>query len=802
MSPTKRALLIASPYGGLRGPVNDGEKMAAVLEKLGFEIRKCYGDDATHAGIWRAWETLIEDTTVDDAVVVYYSGHGGLVTSQIHPDPEKHAESEATPWRYQFLVPVDFDETEPDDFRGITEVEISYLLKETTNRTHNVTVILDCCHAGRMAREPSFGGQATPKSLLNVQYCDVERNIKKIARRKVNAPGGEEYLEGNPHAVRIAAAAVFETAWEYPDANDQWTGALTDALAKALEEAQSHQISWRITMLRVREIVNAKFPMQHPQAEGPETRLHFSTELGVSAALQLKIQDDMPVIQAGSIAGVREGNIYSVVPFRSVTETSSAEIAEAHVTFVNGFEALVDLKYVGEETPLPPEGALAYPKSEALNPWPIEVDFEPPPILEEHIRASQHIRLCTPEEKDMVIGMIKHAGTRMTFQTRLGTEIAALEVGEASGPVNYRKIIDAAERLARAQHLLALQTSADERLQHSVDVQVGLVVSGKRDRIIRPRGDDQLEKGSKLHITLKNDGEHPVYATVLDVNVAGEISLVSNSSPQGIELLPGRSYTIGANRLGVLKGLSLSWPAHVPQDQPVHERLIVILTCAPISLWHLADPSRPRTTRNRSLSSLEKLTMQISYGGSRDIRQESDVDGIFYDIIHVPFTLWPPVVSSEQSLLAADMATLSVDGNPSNTADGTSEHQAAVSPTKLPPPELVTDKLDIPSLPPGLDPAPKGVISGIIRAYQKVPPCVWVVNQHTEEITVVVSKYRPNRILTEGGINASFPAAGANLSATVGLPILLPYKRTKLLTPTTTDLPKPRHEENSHTAGP
>jgi hypothetical protein len=48
-----------------------------------------------------------------------------------------------------------------------------------------------------------------------------------------------------------------------------------------------------------------------------------------------------------------------------------------------------------------------------------------------------------------------------------------------------------------------------------------------------------------------------------------------------------------------------------------------------------------------------------------------------------------------------------------------------------------------------------------------VPPCVWVINQQVEDITVVVSKYRPNRLLTDGGVSASSTGGGLNFGTTV-----------------------------------
>ncbi len=63
--------------------------------------------------------------------------------------------------------------------------------------------------------------------------------------------------------------------------------------------------------------------------------------------------------------------------------------------------------------------------------------------------------------------------------------------------------------------------------------------------------------------------------------------------------------------------------------------------------------------------------------------------------------------------------------------------------------------------------AAQTIFGGWARAIQGIPACVWVVNQHSEEITVVVSKYRPNRLLSGVDISASGTGAGASYSTTV-----------------------------------
>ncbi|KAI9035713.1 uncharacterized protein KD926_002964 [Aspergillus affinis] len=169
MSSTQRALLIEAPFEGLNGTLYDAQSILRVLESKGFVAETCFGEDATRSGIFQAWERLIFETTEDDAVVLYYSGDGGLVQS---PQGDKSVETDddTRPWRYQFLVPVDYNQSTEDDFRGILDVEISHVLRQLNERTRNVTVILDCCYSGRMFRAPMLEGQARQKSLKDVQF--------------------------------------------------------------------------------------------------------------------------------------------------------------------------------------------------------------------------------------------------------------------------------------------------------------------------------------------------------------------------------------------------------------------------------------------------------------------------------------------------------------------------------------------------------------------------------------------------------------------------------------------------------
>lgn len=61
----------------------------------------------------------------------------------------------------------------------------------------------------------------------------------------------------------------------------------------------------------------------------------------------------------------------------------------------------------------------------------------------------------------------------------------------------------------------------------------------------------------------------------------------------------------------------------------------------------------------------------------------------------------------------------------------------------------------------------QGIFGALSRTVRRPPPCVWVVNEHSEEITVVISQYRPSRLWSGTDLNASASGAGLGFSTTV-----------------------------------
>ncbi|KAF7587637.1 hypothetical protein BBP40_006921 [Aspergillus hancockii] len=644
MAPDMRALLISSPYNGLLGPANDIRLMGSVLERKGFTLTECSGLNATRDGIKSAWSKLIQQCSDKDVVVIYYSGHGGLVQSPIHltADSEHRANGEKAPWRYQFIVPIDYDKTAEDDFRGVLDVELSHLLRDTTQKTKNVTVILDCCHSGRMSRDPSLGTKAVPRYIAEQEHQRIGAYVEMLREKGVLK--GETFLEGNPHAVRIVACQTSESAFEYETTSRSWCGAFTEALAQALEESDGQEVSWSTTLLRVGQLVNVRFPQQHPHAEGPHARMPFTLK-EASRSFFLNMEGDVAILSAGRVGGVRENNVYAVYPFTSGAGNSPCKIAIAFVTNVGGFRSRVHLEFEGEEKSIPAEGAKAVLEQEALYEWPIEfpAGLEGLQLL---VDESTYLRPRNADDKD-TLAVIRQSGPTIEVVNSKGIPISARTAhSKISLPQVVNDIVIDAEELARGHHLLGLDCeSPEERLPHRIKIEFGLVVKGKRERIIPQDGTGYLADGDRVYINLRNEGDNTVYISLFDVNVAGEISYLSPSSPMGIDLESGRSYTLGALDLdrGLL-GMPVTWPDQVPRRKEVDERLVVVVTSSPVNIGYLGIPRNGTKLRSSgkapgNQSSLEQLIDTISTAGRRTIKATEESPSIRYDIIQIPFTL-------------------------------------------------------------------------------------------------------------------------------------------------------------------
>ncbi|GHJ48957.1 hypothetical protein Cs7R123_62990 [Catellatospora sp. TT07R-123] len=295
----RTALLVGAQTFGLSGVHADVEAMAERLERRGFEVRCRIGADAARDAVLDALERLVRDAREPDAVVVYFSGHGGLVTA-----PPALVQGRTPVPRLQFLVPTDHDPAS-GEFRGITAAELSVLLARLTRTTPNVATVLDTCHAANMVRDDGVRVKALPR----LAYLDVAEHLDRLGPDLSLL-----HLLGNPRVIRLAACRRDQAAYEYTGAGGRRVGVFTEALTRELDEVGDDRITWADLVRRVRARMRAAGWEQRPEAEGPVGRLLFRSRSRPGHG-----EEDTPIpvrCDLGAAVVVEWGQVVDGVPRR------------------------------------------------------------------------------------------------------------------------------------------------------------------------------------------------------------------------------------------------------------------------------------------------------------------------------------------------------------------------------------------------------------------------------------------------------------------------------------------------------
>jgi hypothetical protein len=632
----RRALLIGSQTGGLTGVHGDVEVLGDALRSHDFDVTAIIEGDATYDAILGSYDDLIAGTQADDAVVVYYSGHGGR-------SPNRSAgEDPSAPTWLQYILPTDIDDRSGGRFRGILAEELSELQRRLTERSQNVTTIFDCCHSARMFRDPNLVPKADDSR--GFPWEAVEARWKQVAQRATGRLG-----DVNPYAVQVVACEPDQSAYEFANSSIGGAhGALTAELVSVLRRPDALQLTWREVIEIVRPAILDIVPVQRADILGPQAdRLLFSLDgkdtVGVVAVTE---SGGHLWIERAALFGVAEGDRYAVVAPGGELTSPWAEVA---VDLVAGDRARLAHSAATPESALP-AGALAYPIEVSLGRRPVAVR---PPEHPDHarlvdaLRTSTSVRVADESSRGLL------AAIDITDQGLIFADAQGEPFWAAARPADANTIAQLDEslvKLARATHVreLGSGTGASELREPS---DASMVVSYSRiDATTREelpiRTGEHLYNGDLIAIRAFNGARENRYLSVLDVGLTGGISILTNSSPAGIAVAAGETTVVGENAAHVLEGIELYWPEGLPAATPRPESLIVLVSDAPVdgllALEQAGVKTRAALGGPRSASNpLERLIGEL-VTNTRDARPvQSEAGGTRYRIERFDFLLHP-----------------------------------------------------------------------------------------------------------------------------------------------------------------
>jgi hypothetical protein len=572
-NPRRRALLIGSPVGQLQGVHADIEAMRKTLDAWKFELVERVGPAATREGILCALHELIAWAQAGDAVVIYYSGHGGRC---------RMVERAGAPPRpsVSFLVPTDVEAD--GEFRGIAEFELAGLFDDLSLRTKNVTAIFDCCHSATMAR----GSAMMARDSEVPRTWPHEPELPPAWKQSVVALTQRPTLldpEGHRDVVRIVATAADSWAFERSGQG----GYLTTELCGALAEAREVPLPWEAIIGQVRERVMQRraSTSQRPEVEGPRWRLPFS-ELGPAYDGERNIfvygTNGAPWLRAGRLHGLSMGD---------PVEIQSATPVTGRIIELFDDAARLELDAV-EGTDVPGVGAMAVARSLAVRRT-VRVDPSALAVsgLVSGLRDSTRLSVVTEAaDYEMVLrnGCVEISGPRAPSRRPQEATFAGVH-----------ELVADLDRLARAEILEAALASPSQLAQGRNPIlwEVEVFVTEPSRQEPRPLvPGEPLPEGSRIYAELRHlsDGMPTLYVNVLDRGVAGRLELVNHSEPAGVQLKALETRWVGRRTYGGPPGMRLEWPECVPRLGVGEETLIFVVSRRPLDLRSLLEGPRAK----------------------------------------------------------------------------------------------------------------------------------------------------------------------------------------------------------------
>jgi hypothetical protein len=624
-----RALLIASQTAGLRGCRADIALMAEVLGEWGFECTVRTDGTATRAGILEAYRGLIDGTAAGDAVVVYYSGHGGRIRNLVPID--ETGPRPATNAFWQFIVPTDFEESTPDRFRGILAEELRVLQLELSTKTDNVTTILDCCHAALMSRDPALVARFLQRPFAELRPGAIARweQADDTIQRALHAAGTEHGdAESNQRAVRVVACLPSESAFEASAVavavvpgveSDAVHGLLTAAFAGILREARAtggaDDVTWDDVAAPLRSRVLSRAGQQHVLVEGPSRRRLFSSkQVDGARGWPVELADGEIRLPGAVFAGIGPGDTVSLVS--GGRRHDAARRVDATVRRIEAGRAVLEL-LDRESTELLGPGTVAYPVSLSSPRRTVVVEAAGGPARDEVRAAIERSPRLEPAERAAApLARVVVDDTGLTLVDQDGMAVYA-DPREAT-PAELDRLTDDLERLAKVAVLRELASGTGDE---ALDVPVALTVHATPDG-------PPLESGATLPLGsvfvrvhhLGQPDDPPLFVNVLDFGQVGDVTVLSaDAAPTGIQLAPAETVQLYGD-----EGIWLSWPADgLPRDEPRSETFIAVFTDGEHDIRAVATsgiaPRDGSDLGGATSGSLQRMVDLATTGASRSI---------------------------------------------------------------------------------------------------------------------------------------------------------------------------------------
>ncbi|MEY4673459.1 MAG: hypothetical protein RL148_1243, partial [Planctomycetota bacterium] len=508
----------------------------------------------------------------------------------------------------------------------VTDDELFSLMRALTERTTNVLLVTDACHSAGLTRGAAAAGPAVRTVSGGLSPQDRQM-LEPFWPKDVPFHDDTETTGlGSIQFVHIAACGDDQEAGEVLLEDDRCLGTLTHYLCDVLERAEG-PTSWRRVVERARALVagSGNRPDQVVSATGPLDRAVFGGTM-LPPLRGFRVDQDHKGnirLHAGHAHEVWEGTEFLLV------DQDGKTVASARTTFCDMTWSWLELA----------EGAAVawgQPLRAVVHKVPAENGLEPL-----RVEVSPDAGVALPTDLLWATAVSQEATHRLVKQ---GTELWLTD-HDGNWIRTVQPTPDAlAEAFLREWRHRRLWEATCRTGDHAVRLTAGAadeqtVALGREEQLpcatmLRNDADGGLltvrapvltssHGGGLVTLTLQNQSDRALYATVLSVTEARSVSVVwPDASAKDRQLKPGEQFPIP-----VLVGPPPHWPA----DRPMVDRYLVIATQEPLDMQeYVTEAPEPAAKRGHARSAPPFLALGTTRG-----EQEATQWGVAHCDVHV-----------------------------------------------------------------------------------------------------------------------------------------------------------------------
>ena len=238
------------------GSVEDIPLVTEAYLQQGFKsknIAVIKNEEATKAGILKAFETLTNKLEKGDIVAIHFSSHGQMVADDDGDEMDGFDEA---------IVCYDAQMVFSEEYTGqnhLRDDELQFLINKirgVLGSDGDLLVTMDACHSGTMTRSPerTRGGA---KPLMPANYSPEQSKNRDMSIYEASNPFSVDGKELAPY-VLISAARSYQPNSEY-----NGKGSLSTAMNRAFKGLNS-DMTYRALFARIHKEMSIMVPNQNP----------------------------------------------------------------------------------------------------------------------------------------------------------------------------------------------------------------------------------------------------------------------------------------------------------------------------------------------------------------------------------------------------------------------------------------------------------------------------------------------------------------------------------------------------------